>query len=122
MTEQKTAGTLDFDALRHAAEQNDAAALADHYADDAVVRLVNRETPPSSPHVLRGKAEIAEFLEDACSRDIESRIQDEVITNNRIAFNEECEYPDGLKVLTATTLEIRGGKITRQVSVEAWDE
>jgi hypothetical protein len=122
MTEQQTAGTLDFGALRRAAERNDAAALADHYADDAEVRLVNRETPPSSPHVLRGRAQIAEYLEDACSRDIESRIQDEVISNSRIAFNEECEYPDGLKVLTATTLEVQDGKIKRQVSVEAWDE
>jgi ketosteroid isomerase-like protein len=122
MTEQKTADTLDFGALRRAAERNDAAALADHYADDAEVLIVNRDTPPSSPHVLRGRAQIAEFLEDACSRDIESRIQDEVISKSRVAFNEECEYPDGLKVLTATTLEVQGGKITHQISVEAWDE
>jgi ketosteroid isomerase-like protein len=122
MAEQQTASTLDFGALRRAAERNDAAALADHYAEDAEVLIVNRETPPSSPHVLRGKAQIAEFLEDACSRDIESRIQDEVISNGRIAFNEECEYPDGLKVLTASTLDVKGGKITRQLSVEAWDE
>ena len=122
MTEQQTAATLDFAALRRAAERNDAGVLADHYAEDAEVLIVNRETPPSSPHVPRGKAQIAEFLEDACGRDLESRIQDEVIGEERIAFNEECEYPDGLKVLTATTLEVRDGKISRQVSVEAWDE
>jgi ketosteroid isomerase-like protein len=107
MTEQQTIKTLDFEALRHAAERNDAGALADHYAEDAEVLIVNRETPPSSPHVLRGKAQIAEFLEDACGRDIQSRIQDEVIGQGRVAFNEECEYPDGLKMLTATTLEGR---------------
>ena len=120
MTEQQT--TLDFEALRRAAERNDAGALADHYAEDAEVLIVNRETPPSSPHVLRGRAQIAEFLEDACGRDLESSIQDEVMGEDRIAFNEACEYPDGLKVLTATTLDVRDGKISRQVSVEAWDE
>jgi len=73
MTEQQTVKTLDFEALRHAAERNDARALADNYAEDAEVLIVNRETPPSSSHVLRGKAQIAEFLEDACSRDIQSR-------------------------------------------------
>jgi hypothetical protein len=122
MTEQPTAGTLDFEALRRAAEHNDAGALADYYAEDAEVLIVNRETPPSSPHVLRDRAQIAEFLEDACGRDTESRIEDEVIGKDRIAFNDACQYPDGARVLTATTLEVMDGKIVRQVSVEAWDE
>ena len=120
MTEQRTA--LDFEALRRASEQRDAEALIDLYAEDAEVRIVNRETPPSSPHVLRGREQVAEYLRDVCGRDIESRIEDEVIGEERIAFNEACGYPDGTRVLTATTLEVRDGKISRQVSVEAWDE
>jgi hypothetical protein len=40
-----------------------------------------------------------------------------------LAFNEACEYPDGLRVLTAAAaLDVRDGKIYRQVNVEAWDE
>jgi hypothetical protein len=31
-------------------------------------------------------------------------------------------YPDGLKVLTATTLELRDGMIVRQTNIETWDE
>lgn len=120
MTEQRTA--LDFEALRRASEQRDAEALSDLYAEDAEVRIVNRETPPSSPHVLHGRERIAEYLRDVCGRDIESRIEDEIIGEERVAFNEACWYPDGTRVLTATTLEARDGKITRQVSVEAWDE
>ena len=50
------------------------------------------------------------------------RVEDEVIGEGRVAFNEACEYPDGTRVLTATTLEVRDGKIVRQVNVEAWDE
>jgi hypothetical protein len=33
-----------------------------------------------------------------------------------------CEYPDGTRVLAAATLEVRDGKIVRQVNVEVWDE
>ena len=120
MTEQKTA--LDFEALRRASEQKDVEALANHYAEDAEVRIVNRETPPSSPHVLRGREQIAEYLKDVCGRDIKSRIEGEVVGEERVAFNEACEYPDGTRVLSATTLEVRDGKIARQLSVEAWDE
>ena len=122
MTEQKTTSGLDFEALRHAAQRNDAEALANLYTEDAEVLIVNRETPPSSPHVLRGREQIAEFLRDVCGRDIKSRIEAEVIGEERIAFNEACQYPDGTRVLSATTLEVQDGKIARQVSVEAWDE
>jgi hypothetical protein len=33
-----------------------------------------------------------------------------------------CEYPDGLRVLAAATLDVRDGKTYRQVNGEAWDE
>jgi hypothetical protein len=49
-------------------------------------------------------------------------VENEVVGDNRIAFFEACEYPDGTHVLGAETLELRDGKIVRQVNVEAWDE
>ena len=64
MTEQQATGRLDFEELRRAEEQRDLDAMLDLYADDAEVRIVNRVTPPSSPYVLRGKQEIAEYLRD----------------------------------------------------------
>jgi hypothetical protein len=49
-----------------------------------------------------------------------------VVINNigedRVAFNEACEYPDGTRVLVAITLDVRDGKVVQQVNVEAWDE
>ncbi|MDQ3285138.1 MAG: hypothetical protein M3P92_05450 [Actinomycetota bacterium] len=50
------------------------------------------------------------------------RIENEVVGKDRIAFNEACEYPNGIRVLTAAALDVRNGKIYRQVNVEAWDE
>jgi hypothetical protein len=119
MTEQ---ATFDFEALRRAIEQRDAETLVGFYADDAELLTVNRNTTPSSPDVLRGKEAIAEYLTDICGRDMTHGVENEVIGENRIAFNEACEYPDGIRVLAATTLDVRDGEIVRQVNVVAWDE
>lgn len=118
----RAAGALDFEALRRAIEGRDAETLIGFYADDAEVLTVNRNTTPSSPQVLRGRAEIAEALRDVCAREMTHRVENEVVGRDRIAFNEVCEYPDGLRVLAATTLEVRDGQIIGQVNVEAWDE
>jgi len=122
MTAQKTSGGLDFEALRQAIENLDAELLVSLYADDAEMRTVNRNTTPSSPKVLHGKEEIAEYLRDVCGRAMTHHIENEVVGAERVAFNEACEYPDGTKVLCAATLEVQEGKIYRQVNVEAWDE
>jgi ketosteroid isomerase-like protein len=121
MTEQMAPG-LDFEAMRRAIEESDYEALVALYADDAEFRTVNKNSPPSSPMVLRGKEEISGMLRDVCGRAMAHRIEDEIVGENRVAFNEACEYPDGLKVLTASTLELRDGMIVRQTNIEAWDE
>jgi ketosteroid isomerase-like protein len=120
MTDQKTG--FDFEALRRGVEQLDAELLIGLYAGDAELRIVNRYTTPSSPRELHGNEEIAEYLRDVCGRAMTHRIENEVVGENRVAFNEACEYPDGTKVFCAATLEVRDGKISRQVNVEAWDE
>ena len=114
--------TLDFEVLRRAIEGRDADTLVGLYAADAAVLTVNRNTTPSSPNVLRGKEAIAEYLRDVCSREMTHRVENEVVGEDRIAFQEACEYSDGVRVLGAEMLEVRDGKIVRQVNVEAWDE
>lgn len=121
MAEQTVAG-FDFGGLRRALEESDFDSLVGFYADDAEMRIVNKSSTPSSPRELRGKGEIAEMLRDVCGRAMTHNVEDEVIGEDRVAFNERCEYPDGIKVLTATTLDLRDGKVVRQVNVEAWDE
>jgi hypothetical protein len=120
MTDQKSG--LDFETLRQAIEQLDADLLISLYAEDAEMRTVNRYTTPSAPKVLSGKEEITEHLRDVCGRAMTHRIENEILGEDRVAFNEACEYPDGTKVLAAITLDVRDGKIVRQVNVEAWDE
>lgn len=122
MATQGNGGALDFEVLRRAIEERDAETLLGFYADDAELLTINRNTTPSSPLVLHGKDEIGEYLHDVCSREMTHHIENEVVGEGRIAFQEACEYPDGVRVLGAETLELRDGKIVRQVNVEAWDE
>ena len=65
MTQHKLATGFDFQALRRAVEQGDAQMLADLYAEDVEARIVNRNSPPSSPFMLRGRVAIFEYLRDA---------------------------------------------------------
>ena len=121
MTEQRATG-FDFEALRHADEQHDLDAMLGLYADDAEIHIVNRNTPPSSPYVLRGKEAISEYLREVFGRDMTHRVESEVVGEDRVAFNVACEYPEGTRVLGAENLDLRDGKIVRQVEVVAWDE
>jgi hypothetical protein len=113
---------LDFEALRRALEERDAAAQLALYAADAEVRLVDRICTPRAPRVLRGRDEIRAWLEDVCARDMSHRVETPVVADDALAFTESCVYPDGTNVLCATVLELRDGLVVRQVAVQAWDE
>jgi ketosteroid isomerase-like protein len=113
---------FDFEALRRGTEERDADVLADLYAEDAEILTVNKNAPPSRPQVVRGREEISEVLRDVCAREMTHRVENEIVGEDRVAFTEQCRYPDGVRVLTAVTMEVRDGKILRQVNVEAWDE
>jgi len=38
-----------------------------------------------------------------------------------VTFREACKYPDGSQLVVETTLEVRDGKIVRQVDVVGMD-
>jgi ketosteroid isomerase-like protein len=122
MAERSAARGLDLETFRRAAEGKDPDSMLGLYADDAEYVRVDRNSTPSSPMALRGKEKISEYLRDVFSRDMTHSIENEVLGEERAAFNWACEYSDGTKVLSAETVELRDGKIVRQVSVQAWDE
>lgn len=110
MTEQGVTGAFDFETLRRAIQDRDAGTLAGLYATGAELRIVNRNSPPGSPSALRGKDAITDYFEDVCGRAMIHRIGREVVGEERVAFDEECEDPDG------------DGRILHQTNVEVWDE
>ncbi|HEY0834863.1 MAG TPA: nuclear transport factor 2 family protein [Azospirillum sp.] len=115
-------GGFAFETLRRALETSDADVLAGFYADDAEMTIVDRDRPPSAPMTLAGKPAIEAFWRDVCARDMTHRVGREVIGADRVAFVEECAYPDGCHVLSSMTLDLRDGRIARHLTVQAWDE
>jgi ketosteroid isomerase-like protein len=107
--------------LKRAIEGRDAKALTAYYAEDALLRIIDQDNPPSKPRELKGKQAIAAYFDDVCGRAISHHVETGVSNGKAIAFTEACTYPDGAKVFCAAMLEIEDGKIVRQTAVQAWD-
>ena len=117
-----TTTAFDLEAFKQAIERRDAATQTAMYAADAEVTLTDRVSQPGAPRVLPGRNEIQAWIEDVCRRDMTHQVQHTVSDAEGVAFTEACRYPDGTAVLCAALLEVRDGRVTRQVGVQAWDE
>jgi hypothetical protein len=120
VTTTATQGT--FQALRTAIEGRDADAILELIADDAVMVNYDRRQPLSQPITLEGKVEIAPILHDVYGRDMTHEVRDEVVGDDRISFNEWCQYPDGLRVIASNFFDVRDGKVMRACVNQNWDE
>jgi ketosteroid isomerase-like protein len=109
-------------AIKKAIESRDGRMLASFYADDALVRVIDRNNPPSKPREIRGRAAIGTFWDDICSRAMTHKVDTTIADGDHLAFTQACAYPDGTKVFCAAVLDLKGGRIARQTVVQAWDE
>jgi hypothetical protein len=114
--------TVSLKALSRVIETRDGAALGGFYADDAVLLIIDQLNPPNQPREIRGNAEVAAYFDDVCGRAMTHAVQNGVENGDRMAFTQVCRYPDGKGVYCSATIELAGGKIARQVMVQAWDE
>ncbi|PZN51788.1 MAG: hypothetical protein DIU65_10770 [Proteobacteria bacterium] len=114
--------TVNSDAIKQAIESRDGRRLASFYADDAYLRVIDRNNPPSRPREVRGKADIATFWDDICSRAMTHKVDASVAGDDRLAFSQACAYPDGTRVFCLAMLDLKDGKIAKQTVVQAWDE
>src|SRR5690349_11896861 len=118
---QTTAGTrpasFDLGAMKRAIETSDAEALITLYAEDAEMEIVDRDRPPKAPMRLKGRQAIEAHLRDVCGRAMTHTVTDEVAGDGRAAFVERCAYPDGCNVVAAMTLQLRDGRIVKQLTV-----
>ncbi len=113
---------VDGAAIKKAIEGRDGKMLAGFYADDAVLRVIDRNNPPSKPREIRGRAAVTMFWEDICSRAMTHRVDTTIAEGDNLAFTQACAYPDGAKVFCLAMIELKGGKIAHQTLVQAWDE
>lgn len=113
---------LDFEVLRRGIERGDPDLVLGFYAEDARISIVDARAPRSShPFELRGKAEIAKHLRAVYGQKATHRVGREVVGEDRVTFWETCRYSDGSRVVVETTLDLRDGRIFRQVDVVAKD-
>src|SRR5581483_2201485 len=116
-----TSNGITIAALKRAIEGRDAATLSGFYANDALMRIIDRDNPPSRPREIRGKDAIAAYYDDVCSRAMTHKLESSAAEGDHLAFTQACAYPDGTRVFCAAMLELTGGKIRRQTVVQAWD-
>lgn len=109
-----------FDAYRAAREGPDRAALLELYAPDAVLIRYNARTPPAAPGRIEGRDAI-ERLWRRVPADLVHRLSDEVIGEDGFAFVLTCTYPNGQQVVGTYICDVAEGRVTRELSVEAWD-
>ena len=109
-------------AIKQALEPRDGRMLSSFYADDAIMRIIDRNNPPSKPQEIKGRAAIDTYWDDICGRAMTHRVDSIVTEGNRLSFSQACAYPNGSKVLCLSMLELRDGRIARQTAVQAWDE
>lgn len=109
-------------AIKKAIEGRKGRMLDGFYADDAEVRVVDRNNPPNKPRMVRGRASINAFWEDICGRTMTHKVDTALTEGNRIAFTQDCSYPDGMKVFCIATLELKDRLIKRHSVIQAWDE
>ena len=117
-----TSNPLTAAGIRQAIENRDGRMLSGFYADDALVRVIDRNNPPSRPRDIRGRAAITTFWDDICSRAMTHKVDTTVSEGDRMVFTQDCTYPDGTRVFCIAALELRDGLIARQTVVQAWDE
>jgi ketosteroid isomerase-like protein len=110
---------LDVAALRRAPDP--IAALEAALADDVEWVEIDQRTPPRSPSVTRGRAEVIANIRAAHERGIVSRITDGFAAGNRAALTVTCTYPTGEQVACNALADVRDGRIVRWVAVQAWD-
>ena len=70
----------------NAIENRDGRQLANMYADDAVLRVVDRDNPPSKPREIRGKAAITAYWDDVCGRTMTHKVEEAVAAGDRLPF------------------------------------
>ncbi len=119
-----------MDHLRRALEARDAEALADLYAEDAVIEEVSNLHPPAHPVIVQGRKAILERLKEDFSRDAvggwhrnvqSTAVIDEMETDEGIAFTEVRTYVAGDKVVTQHIAHKRNGRIAHDRMVIARD-
>ena len=113
--------TFDVTAFMQAIEGGDAGLQAHFYADDARLRVVDPDNPPSRPLILIGRSAIHDWISEGLTRTISHRVTSCTTGQGRLAITEEEQYRDGGSLFSALMAEISDHRISRQTVLQIWD-
>jgi ketosteroid isomerase-like protein len=117
----KTRTSFDVDALKRGYEEWDIETLLALYADEVELIQIDRDNPPSSPRVRRGKEVLKGMFEHCAAAGVRATVENLVASRERAAATISCEFPGGRKVVANSLLEIQDGRIVRERDVQAGD-
>jgi len=108
-------------ALAQAIQTRDSKAMRGFYAENARMRIIDRDHPPSKPQEIVGRNAIAAYYDDVCGRTMTHKLESGLVEGGQLAFTQACAYPNGTRVFCSAMAELTAGKIVNQTIVQAWD-
>lgn len=111
---------FDFAGFKRAFEGKDAAAWAGYFAEDGEWIEYRHTNPPHSPNRM-DKARLTQHVAAVAEAPVNLVIEDEIVADGRAAFRVIVALPDGRRIIEHVMIYTEGGKIKRQIDVEAWD-
>jgi ketosteroid isomerase-like protein len=117
----KTRTWFELEALERGYAEWDIEGLLALYADEVELIQIDRDNPPSSPRLRRGKEVLRGMFEHCAAAGVTATVEHMVAGQERAAAMVTCEFPGGRKVVANSILEIEGGRIVRERNVLAGD-
>jgi ketosteroid isomerase-like protein len=117
----ETRTSFDVGALKRGYEEWDIEGLLALYADDVELIQIDRDNPPTSPRVRRGKEVFKGMFEHCAAAGVRATVDHLVAGQERAAATITCEFPGGRQVVANSILEIEDGRIIRERDVQAGD-
>jgi hypothetical protein len=116
-----TRTAFDLETLRRGYEEWDVDALLDLYADDIELIQIDRDNPPSSPRARHGKDGCRGMFEHCAAAGVTATVENAVADKDRAAATITCEFPGGRKVVANAILDVKHGRIVRELDVVSGD-
>ena len=112
---------FDLTEFSRAIDAGDAETQIAAYADCAEVELIDPDNPPSSPHVLKGKDAIADWVRNNCQNNVTQRVVRAIDGDDGIAYTVAQVLRDGSQEIATSTAELRDGLVTQQQTILVGD-
>jgi hypothetical protein len=112
-----TGRLFDLIELSRAIDAGDAETQIAAYADCAEVELIDSDNPPSSPHIVKGKDAIADWVRSNCQDNVTQRVVRAIDGDDGIAYTVAQVLRDGSHEIATTIAELRDGLVTQQQTI-----